>query len=121
MRAKETEKEAVLDSLSDVVIHQDLEHRVLWTNRQAVVSAGISAEQFQDSYCHEVWANSSNPCVGCPLEAAKKTGQPQNGEIVTPDGRVWFITGCPIKDAKGNLTSFVEVAREITAQKKARR
>ncbi len=119
LRENEKEKSAVLDSMSELVVHQDLEHRVLWANRQATISVGISAEQFQGSYCHEIWANSASPCTGCPVEETIKTGQPQQGEITTPDGRVWFISGYPIKDANGNVTSVVEVATEITEQKKA--
>ncbi|MHC3129403.1 MAG: PAS domain S-box protein [Candidatus Bathyarchaeota archaeon] len=118
LRDSDKEKSAVLDSMSELVVHQDLEHRVLWANRQATISAGISAEQFQGSYCHEIWANSANPCTGCPVEETIKTGQPQQGEITTPDGRVWSISGYPIKDANGNTTSIVEVATEITEQKK---
>jgi PAS domain S-box-containing protein len=115
----EKEKSAVLDSMSELVIHQDLKHRILWTNSKAAESVNIKVEQVKGRYCHELWGGSAKPCIGCPIEEAIKTGQPQQGEITTPDGRVWFINGSPIKDAKGKITSIVEVVTNITEQKSA--
>ena len=105
--------------MSDLVCHQDLKHRILWVNKKAADSVNMKAEQLKGSYCHELWAKSAKPCAACPLEETIKTGQPQQGEITTPDGRVWSISGYPIKDANGNTTSIVEVTTEITMQKKA--
>jgi PAS domain S-box-containing protein len=119
LRDSEKEKSAVLDSMSELVIHQDLKHRILWVNRKAADSVNIKAEQLKGRYCHELWAESANPCAGCPIEESIKTGQPQQGEMTTPDGRVWSISGYPIKDANGNVTNVVEVVTNITEQKKA--
>jgi len=118
LRESEKEKSVVLDSMSELVSHQDLKHRILWANKKAADSVNMKVEQLKGHYCHEIWANSVNPCTDCPLEETIKTGQPQQGEITTPDGRVWSISGYPIKDTNGNVTSIVEVATEITTQKK---
>jgi len=109
LRESEKEKSAILDSMSELVSHQDLKHRILWVNRKAADSVNMKAEQLKGHYCHELWAKSVNPCTGCPIAEIIKTGQPQQGEITTPDGRVWSISGYPIKDANGNVTSVVEV------------
>jgi len=119
LRESEKEKSAILDSMSELVSHQDLKHRILWVNRKAADSVNMKAEQLKGHYCHELWAKSVNPCTGCPIAEIIKTGQPQQGEITTPDGRVWSISGYPIKDANGNVTSVVEVVTTITEQKKA--
>jgi len=119
LRDSEKEKSAVLDSMSELVIHQDLKHRILWVNKKAADSVNMKVEQLKGRYCHELWAKSVNPCNGCPLEESIKTGQPQQGEITTPDGRVWSISGYPIRDANGNVTSIVEVVTNITEQKNA--
>jgi PAS domain S-box-containing protein len=119
LRDSEKEKSAVLDSMSELVVHQDLKHRILWVNKKAADSVNMKVEQLKGRCCHELWAKSVNPCTGCPLEEITKTGQPQQGEITTPDGRVWSISGYPIKDANGNVTSVVEVTTEITTQKNA--
>jgi len=119
LKDSEKEKSAVLDSMSELVIHQDLKHRILWTNKKAADSVNMKAEQLKGHYCHELWAKSAKPCAACPIEETIKTGQPQQGEITTPDGRIWSISGYPIKDANGKVTSIVEVTTEITMQKKA--
>jgi len=119
LKDSEKEKSAVLDSMSELVSHQDLNHRILWVNKKAADSVNIKAEQLKGRYCHELWAKSAKPCAACPVEDTIKTGQPQQGEITTPDGRVWSISGYPIKDVNGNTTSIVEVTTEITEQKKA--
>jgi PAS domain S-box-containing protein len=119
LRESEKERRAVLDSMSELVIHQDLKHRILWVNRKAADSVNMKVEQLKGHYCHELWAKSASPCLGCPLEETIKTGELQQGEITTPDGRVWSINGSPIIDANGNVTSVVEVVTNITEQKKA--
>ena len=37
--------------------------------------------------------------------------------MTTPDGRVWFIRGYPVRDKKGNIIGAVEVTLEITERK----
>jgi PAS domain S-box-containing protein len=119
LRESEKEKSAVLDNMSELVIHQDLKHRILWVNKKAADSLNMKAEQLKGRYCYEIWAKRADPCAACPLEESKKTGQPQQGEITTPDGRVWYISCYQLKDANGNPTSIVEVVTNITEQKKA--
>jgi len=119
LRDNEKEKSAVLDSMSELVSHQDLKHRILWANKKAADSVNMKTEELKGRYCYEIWGNRATPCNGCPLEETIKTGQPQQREVTTPDGRIWLINGSPIKDANGNVTSIVEVTTEITRQKKA--
>ena len=119
LEKSEKEKRAVPDSMSELVIHQDLQHRILWVNKKAADSINMKAEQVKDRYCYEIWAGSANPCTACPLEETIKTGQSQQGEMTTPDGRVWFINAYPLRDVDGNVTSVVEVVTNITEQKKA--
>jgi len=50
---------------------------------------------------------------------ARESGQPQEAEIATPDGRVWFIRGYPIRGRNGDIVAAVEVTLEITERKRA--
>ena len=118
-RENEKEKTAILDNMSELVTHQDLKHKILWANKKAAESVKLKPEQLMGSYCHEIWANSFTPCNTCPIEKVIKTGQTQHGEITSPDGRIWSITGQPRKNVKGEVTSVVEVTSEITVTKKA--
>jgi PAS domain S-box-containing protein len=115
----EQEKTAILNSMSEIVIFQDLEHHMLWVNKIASESAGLTHEQMMGRHCYEVWSQRNKPCIGCPVEKACQTGKPQKAEIATPDGRVWSIRGYPTLDENGVITGMLEVALDLTERKKA--
>jgi PAS domain S-box-containing protein len=70
-------------------------------------------------FCYELWAQRDEPCAHCPVVATLETCEPQEGEVTTPDGRVWFIRAYPVKGENGEIAGVVEVAREISARKYA--
>jgi len=115
----EQEKTDILNSMSEIVIFQDLKHRMLWVNKVASESAGLTHEQMLGRHCYEVWSQRNKPCVGCPMAKARQTGKPQKAEITTPDGRTWSIRGYPILDENGVITGMLEVALDLTGRKQA--
>jgi PAS domain S-box-containing protein len=119
IKKTEQEKTDILNSMSEIVIFQDLEHRMLWVNKIASESAGLTHEQMLGRYCYEVWSQRNQSCVGCPVQKARQTGKPQKAEIATPDGRLWSISGYPMRDENGVITGMLEVALDITERKKA--
>jgi len=108
----------ILNSMSELVIYQDTENKLLWANRAAAESVGSSPQELVGRQCYEIWHQRREPCVGCPVVEACKTGQHQEAEITSPDGRVWLIRGDPVRDVNGNIVALVEVTLEITEQKK---
>ncbi|MGY5876636.1 MAG: PAS domain-containing sensor histidine kinase, partial [Candidatus Thorarchaeota archaeon] len=120
LRASEREKSIILDSMSDHVNYYDADDmRIVWTNTAAADSLGLTPIELGGKYCYELWHGSSEPCVDCPVIRARESGQPQENEMFTPDGRIWNIKGYPVKDDDGEVTGLVEVTRDITDQKKA--
>ena len=117
LKRNEQEKAVLFDSISEHVVYQDTRMRVLWTNRAAGESVGVDPHQLVGHYCYEIWQQRSKPCVGCPVVKARKSGQPQEAEMTTPDGRVWFVRGYPVRGIKGNIIGAVEVTLEITESK----
>jgi len=113
----EREKGAILSNMSERVVHQDLEMRVLWANKAAAESVDSKPEELIKNHCYEIWHQRSEPCADCPILKSIETGQLHEGEIVFPDGRVWLIKGNPVKDASGKVVSIVEVAEDITERK----
>jgi anti-anti-sigma regulatory factor len=53
------------------------------------------------------------------VAVAIQTGEPQEIEKSTPDGRWWYIRGYPVRDQEGNLVGGVEVTADITQRKQA--
>jgi len=113
------EKEIILNSLVEHVIHQDTEMRVLWANRAACESVNLTREQLSGRFCYEIWPGRSHPCPDCPLKKAMETGQPEEIEKCTPDGRAWFIRGYPVRDATGKIVGAIEVTLDITERNHA--
>ena len=115
----EREKEAILNSLVEHVIHEDKEMNILWANRAACESAGLTCEQLIGRHCYEVWLQRSDPCPDCPVVKAMETCQPQEIVKYTPDGRAWFIRGYPVRDANGNIIGAIETTLEIAERRRA--
>lgn len=113
------EQQTVLDSLLEHVVYHDAQMRVLWANRAACESAGLSREELTGRFCHEVWAERSTPCKDCLVVRARKTAKPQAAEKKTPDGRHWYVQGVPVLGANGAIASVVELTAEITEKKRA--
>jgi two-component system cell cycle sensor histidine kinase/response regulator CckA len=114
------QKEVLLNVISDLIILQDTNHRVLWANK-AAYDAKCTAKKFDEivgHYCYEIWGSSNKPCEGCPVAKSLKTGKIEEKEIPTPDGRKWLVRGHPIKDKKGNVVNVLEVTRETTEKQK---
>ena len=119
LRDAKQEKETILDSLVEHVIHQDTEMRVLWANRAACESVDLTRDQILGRYCYEIWPRRTDPCPNCPVMKAMETGRPEVIEKYTPDGRAWFIRGYPVQGATGKIVGAIELTLDITKGKQA--
>jgi len=119
LKRTEQEKRAILDSLSEHVIYQDIEMNVLWANQAACDSVGMTREDLIGRRCYEVWANRERTCEDCPVAKARDTGQTHTAEKITPDGRCWHIQGYPVRDDSGHIVAMTELTLEVTKQKRA--
>jgi PAS domain S-box-containing protein len=115
----ERERRAILDSMSELVVYQNPQMEIVWTNRAAGQSVNKTPEQLVGHHCYEIWHQRGSPCESCPIVVTSSTGQSQEGEIGSPDGRFWFIRGYPVKDASGQIEGIVEVAQDVTVRAQA--
>jgi PAS domain S-box-containing protein len=109
----------VLNAISELVVYQDTDHRIIWVNNAAIESVGSEIEDIRGRHCYEVWHQRIEPCLNCPVSKSMETGQPHKAEISSPDGRIWLVRGYPVKDDGGDVLGAVEVALEITQRKQA--
>jgi PAS domain S-box-containing protein len=119
LRRIEQEKAIILDSILEHLVYQDTEMRVLWANKTTIKSVGLSPELLIGRYCYEIWHQRDEPCVGCPVVKALKTGQPQIGEVRHSNEEILLIRGYPVRNAKGELVGVLEAALNITKRKRA--
>jgi PAS domain S-box-containing protein len=117
--AAEQEKALFLNVTDALVLYYDTEMNIHWANRAACESVKMTREELQQKRCWEIWHRSQEPCAGCPVILSKATGEPQEAEMCSPDGRVWFIRGYPVKDKTGRLTGMVELCQDFTERKQA--
>jgi len=112
------DKDKYPELISEHIVHQDVEGRVIWANRSAADSVGISPEKLVGRYCYEIWHNRDTFCENCPVREAVETGEDKEREVQSPDGRWWLIHGYPIKNDKGQVEGAIEITLEITDRKK---
>lgn len=112
----ESEKAVILDNLMELVVYQDAEQNVVWSNRAASDSVAVSYRYIVGKKCYEIWHSRTEPCVDCPVFGALKTGKPGEKQVSSPDGRTWIITGYPVHDKQGNVTGAIEITRDITLE-----
>jgi len=112
-------KAHLLDTISDLVAYQDADSKVVWANKAAGDSVGLTPEELVGRACYEIWHGRQDPCPGCPVVLARETGRPQTNEITTPDGRVWLIRGFPVRNEGGGVVGVIEITTDITERNRA--
>lgn len=113
LRNSEQEKAAILGGLKGVTVaYLDPQMRVIWMNTlmPELPGSGLSDDEIMAGHCFKTIYGLNEPCSGCTAVKALQTGQCQEGELATPDGKTWLSRSSPIKDANENITGVVHVA-----------
>jgi PAS domain S-box-containing protein len=97
----------------------DTDLRVIWANRVAGDSVGMSHEELVGRHCYEIWHQRDEPCEDCPVLKARDDKAPREGEVQSPDGRHWHLRGYPVLEDGGKVVALVEFGQEITERKRA--
>ncbi len=125
LKESEKQKELILDSSLDWIRYVDNQMRIIWVNKAVRSHLNVSLEEIKGHPCYKVMLNRDIPCEGCPLVKARVSGKIERSVVKKPafakwqKDTYWDIYCVPLKDEHGNITSFVEVARNITEQKEA--
>ncbi|MFO7740447.1 MAG: PAS domain S-box protein, partial [Desulfatiglandaceae bacterium] len=125
LRESEAQKRAILDASLDRIRYIDRDMRIIWANKATAEGLGIPAEALVGRACYEIFVGRHAPCEGCPAERAQRTGQIERAvmhqrKVEGVAGESSWDTYCvPLKNEMGETESFVQVARNITAQTQA--
>ncbi|TFG00053.1 MAG: PAS domain S-box protein, partial [Promethearchaeota archaeon] len=114
LKRSEIEKKLILDSISELIAFQDLNHNLIWVNKRAVESVESTSEDLVGRKCFKVWNELDHPCKGCPIEKAIKTGKREHNQIKDPFGQYWDIKAFPVRSESGKFIGVVEVTENIT-------
>ncbi len=113
----EKEKTAILDSISEMVMYIGNDMKVIWANKAVAKSVGSASRELLGHRCYHVLLNNIEICEGCPVVKTKETHESSEAEIVSEDGKIWFVRAYPVMDDNGEVEGVVEVKRDITAQR----
>ncbi|MCK5707638.1 MAG: PAS domain S-box protein, partial [Candidatus Aureabacteria bacterium] len=118
LRSSEVQKNAILNGITSNIALVDKDLKILWVNKVGAASVNKLPEEMIGHTCHAFWADPGKPCDKCPTLRAFQTKQSEHVIMNTPDGRVWDERGEPVFDAEGNVVAMVEIAEDITDQKR---
>lgn len=125
LRESEKQKELILDASLDWIRYVDRDMKIVWVNRAIRSHLKMPQKKIRGNVCYKLLLNRNAPCEGCPVVRARISGSVERAVMKKPPfngwekDTYWDIYCVPLKDKKGNITSFVEVARNITEQKEA--
>lgn len=118
LKKSEWEKNTILESISELIVFQDLNNTIIWGNNAAADSLNMQPEELIGHKCFELWHRRKEICDACPIKKSIKSGTLESGEITSSDGKIWSIKSFPVKDEEGNMIGVVEVTSEITELKR---
>jgi len=130
LRTSEREKALILESTQQIVAFHDKNRRLVWGNRayletvQCATGIAVTIGDVRGKHCYTVWGL-KKPCAQCPVLLAISTGEPHEGEV-TPENQShwpvsqgsWLVRASPVRDARGALIGAIEIASDITKQKR---
>jgi len=116
LKKSEKEKALILGVMSERVLYHDTNRRIIWANRVAEETSGMSSEQLSGRACFEVWRNRSTPCEDCPAMQVFDTHKPQRGEAHV-DGKVLEMAAHPVMDEENRFIGVVQISTDITERK----
>ena len=125
LRESEAQKTALLDAAIDRIRYVDKDLKIIWANKAAVDASGISSEDLAGKTCYQVFVGRKTPCESCPTIESKETGRIERSVMCQPGARgtrgesFWESYCVPLKNEAGRPDSFIQIARNITEQKRA--
>jgi two-component system CheB/CheR fusion protein len=107
----ESEKALILDNISEVILHLDLDRNIQWLNPAAAEALGDPPEALVGRPCHTAWCADAADCEDCPFHRAVESGASAQGALTDARGRRWQVQANPVKNAAQELIGVVEVRR----------
>jgi len=117
LEKSEHEKSIILESLTEHIVYQTPDNTIKWVNKAAADSVNMKPEELIKRKCYQIWNVLDEPCEGCPIRKCIISKKPETTEMTTPDGRIWSVSGYPVKDDDNNVIAVVESTLNITERK----
>ena len=107
-----------MDGMDTMLTIQDWDYNIIYQNGAMERTFGGLGGK-----CYKVYEGNDTVCQGCPVKQAFADGQSHTAEraVPQPGGKTVYFdnTAHPVRNAAGEITSCVEVVRNITDRKLA--
>ena len=114
-----SEWETTFDAVTDLITIRYKDYRIIRANKAAFKRYGLKPEQMIGKKCFEILHQSDRPCEGCYVTKTLETKKPVSGErdSIYLNGIFQYYT-FPIYDKEEEVVAVVDLAREITEEKR---
>jgi PAS domain S-box-containing protein len=116
--AEKNKLQAMIDAMEYGISIRDLDYNIIYQNE---VLRNFFGARLGEK-CYQAYEGKDKICDGCPVEMAYKNGKSHTYErkIKMPSGEIafWENTANPIRDTRGKIVSYLEIARNITERKR---
>ena len=118
LQVERNKLQALIGAIEDSISIQDRDYNIIFHNEPSKITSG---GDHLGEKCYRVFEGEEKVCKGCAVEKALKDGKSHTEERqrVLPSGELsfWENTANPIKDAKGEVVSCLEIGRNITERR----
>jgi len=125
LQESEAQKRAILNASIDMIRYVDTDMKIIWANKRTMEALDMIPEDIEGQTCYQLFLDRDTPCEGCPTKDALQTGEIEQAVMHKPkfagkqEGTYWDCYGVPVKNEAGDIISVIQVARDVTEQKKA--
>lgn len=120
LRSARDDWKNIFESISDMVLVLDRDHRILDANRAAAATLKRPKEEIIGRYCYELFHCTDHPPEGCPHEKLLSSGHSETAEMeVEILNGIYLVTVAPVLDRQGKIVKTLHIARDITQRKHA--
>ena len=114
-----SEWETTFDAVTDLITIYDRDYRILRANKAAFERSGLGPERMIGKKCYETLHDFSSPCPACYVTETLRTGKPASGELESEYLKgIFRYNTYPVYDESGEIVAVVDLAREITEEKR---
>jgi PAS domain S-box-containing protein len=113
------EWETTFDAVTDLITILDKDYRIIRANEATFTRSGLKPEEMLGKKCFEILYHRDQPCEGCYVSETIKTKKHVSGERNSQYLNGVFQHGTfPVYDEEGEVIAVVDLAREITKEKR---
>ncbi|QNT75729.1 response regulator [Dehalogenimonas etheniformans] len=120
INAAAREWQSTFDSITDIIILLDRNHRIIRANKAFTNTFKLKHEAAVGRHCYEIVHNSLTAPVFCPHSRTVNTCQAAHEEFFEPNLGIYIeATTLPTLDQSGNCTGSVHIVKDINERKQA--